>query len=63
MTVYELSRDQMDELKVVYFYGDGTKDGLPDNIVYPWEIPNNIIFGYFSDIDFVDDDFSCSCGG
>lgn len=63
MTVYELSRDQIDELKTEYFYGNETKDNVPDNIIYLWKIPDDIIFEHFNDINFVNDDFCCSCGG
>ena len=60
MLVKDLSKEQLDELKNAYFWGDKTRDGLPDEIISPEQIPDNIIFSYYADVDFVDDDFFCS---
>lgn len=66
-SVYELSRDQLDELKSNYFWGEDTLTipkfdsiGLP--ALFPSDIPNSVIFNYYKDISFVDDDFSCTAG-
>ena len=65
MTVKELNRDQIDELKNNYFWGDETaaipkynSAGLP--ALFPGDIPDSVIFEYYSYIYFVNDDFFCS---
>ena len=65
MTVRELNRDQLDELKWHYFYSDDFDDknirnaeGLP--ILLAGDIPDSIIFAVYDGTDFVNDDFSCS---
>ena len=66
-SVYELSRDQFDELKSNYFWGEDTADipkynsiGLP--ALFPGDIPDDVICKYYSGISFVDDDFSSAPG-
>lgn len=67
-SVYELNRDQLDELKWNYFYSDDYKPCLCKHwhtdelvpVLFPWEIPDEVIFEQFSGISFVDDDFSCT---
>ena len=62
MTVYELNRDQIDELKDAYFWSDDTTEVLEQsNINHPWEIPNEVIYHEYEGICFVPDDFCCSC--
>ncbi len=68
MTVKELNRDQLDELKEAYFWGEETADipkfnhlGLP--ALFAGDIPDNVIFEYFAGIHFVNDDFFCTAGG
>ena len=65
MTVYELNRDQLDELKNAYFWSEETEripklnaQGLP--ALFPGDIPDAVIYRYYVGIDFVNDDFSCS---
>ena len=65
MTVYELTREQLDELKNAYFWGEDTAHipkfnalGLP--ALFPDDIPDSVILRHYSGIDFVPDDFSCS---
>lgn len=66
-TVNELTREQLEELKEVYFWGEETADipkfnsiGLP--ALFPSDIPDEVILEYYSDISFVNDDFSCTAG-
>lgn len=66
-TVYELSRDQLDELKSNYFWGEDTADipkynnvGLP--ALFPGDIPDQTIADYYDGISFVDDDFLSAPG-
>ena len=59
MSVYELTRDQLDELKTAYFYQDEVQDILSEDIIYPEQIPDEVIFNHYDGIVFVDGDFSC----
>lgn len=68
MDVKELSRDQLDELKEAYFWGEDTLEipkynalGLP--ALFPGDIPDAVIFDYYTGIYFVNDDFCCTAGG
>lgn len=70
MTVYELSREQLNELKENYFWSDdyipccykhwNTGDYVP--VLFPHDIPDDIIFNIYDGITFVNDDFCCSMG-
>ena len=63
MTVRELNRDQLDELKWTYCYSDDYdpkivgENGLP--ILFAGDIPDKIIFAVYDGIDFVEEDFFC----
>lgn len=71
-TVHELSRAELDELKESYFYqlindddevpfavNNGDEDDVND-ISYPSDIPDDIIFNHYDGIMFVNDDFFCN---
>lgn len=64
MTVKELNRDQIDELKWMYFYSDEYDEkitngaGLP--CLFAGDIPDAVIFAVYAGIDFVNDDFASS---
>ena len=64
MTVCELNRDQLDELKWNYYYSDDYdpkivgENGLP--ILFAGDIPDRIIFAVYYGIDFVPSDFGCN---
>ena len=60
MTVRDLSREQLDELKTAYFWGEETQNILSDDVISPEQIPDEIIFNYYDGVTFVDDDFFCS---
>lgn len=66
MTVRELNREQLDELKWAYYYSDDYdpkivgENGLP--ILFAADIPDKIIFAVYEGIIFVLDDFWCSQG-
>lgn len=66
MTVYDLSPDQLDELKSAYFWSDDTQetiyggDGLP--VLFPGDIPDDVIYREYDGTLFVNDDFACSAG-
>ena len=63
MTVRELNREQLDELKWAYYYDDNYdekivgENGLP--ILFAGDIPDKIIFAVYHGIDFTEDDFFC----
>lgn len=60
MTVYELTREQLDELKTAYadqLQEDGISWG---ELAASQEIPDDIILEHYAGIEFVPDDFSCS---
>jgi hypothetical protein len=76
MTVRELNQEQLDELKLKIFYLNieneyefsPYKENWDDDIQLDvekarifLEISNETIYKLFEGIDFVDDDFSCSC--
>ena len=78
MSVYELNRDQLDELKESLFWQHLDTDDeqpfaisdpilqkiMPDLLKadFPDEIPDSIIFQVYAGIDFVNDDFFCTAG-
>jgi hypothetical protein len=60
MNVTELNRDQLNELKQAYAEQLAT-DGITwGELAAATEIPDDIIFEHYADIDFVNDDFFCS---
>lgn len=69
-SVYELSQDQLDELKSNLFWSDDFKGchyphwltGEMVPVLFPLDIPNEVIFEHFSGYDFVNDDFCCTAG-
>lgn len=60
MTVHELSREQLDELKAAYFWSDEYKGCFYPHFL-TGDIPDSVIFEEYSGITFVNDDFCCSC--
>lgn len=60
--VQDLNREQLDELKTAYFWQDETQDILPDDITFPEQIPDDIIFEHYDGVCFVPDDFCCTAG-
>lgn len=58
-TVYDLTRDELDELKDALFWSDETDEEILDGIEYPWEIPDDVVLHHFEGISFVEEDFSC----
>ena len=60
MDVRDLTREQLQELKEAYFWQEETRDILGDDITSPEEIPDDVIFQYYEDVVFVNDDFICT---
>ena len=63
-TVYDLNRDQLDELKQTYACQLAEADG--DVLSYgeladTSNIPDDVIFEHYDGVSFTDDDFFCSC--
>lgn len=56
MSVYELSEEQLSELKNSYFYT------VNDSYDYPSEIPDSVVKEHYKDICFANDDFFCTAG-
>lgn len=60
-TVYELSREELDELKEAYIIqlneDGGTSYG---ELLAAHEMPDDIILEHYAGIGFVDDDFFCN---
>jgi NurA-like 5'-3' nuclease len=54
MDVTELSKKQLDELKFTYLYD------VENNYSSVGKITNEVIFKYYSGIDFVKEDFACT---
>lgn len=82
MTVYELNRDQLVELKQHYLetlsdegclnevlYDDAEADEDSEGVSYEELanadelVPDDVVFSNYEDIDFSEDDFSCSADG
>ena len=69
-SVYELSREQLDELKSNYFWSDEyepcfyphwqTGELVP--VIFSGDIPDEVIFEKYGGISFVNDDFGCTAG-
>ena len=64
MTVRELSRDQLNELKQAYAarLAETGEEISYGELVETTEIPDDVIFNHYDGILFTDDDFFCSCG-
>lgn len=59
-TVFDLSRDELNELKEAFFFNDETQSIIENEFTSPLDIPENIIFNHYKEICFVDDDFYCN---
>ena len=59
-TVYDLTPEEMEELKESYFWQDETQDILEDAFNSPDEIPDSIIQEHYSGVMFANDDFFCN---
>ncbi len=63
MTVKELSRAQLNELKDAFYWQEETMHLVPENVFDAEDIPDALIFEYYDGTHFVDDDFFCSAAG
>lgn len=65
MTVHELTAEQFDELRNAYFWSDEAQPkttATGDFATCPEEIADELIYGYYAGIIFVNDDFFCTAG-
>lgn len=59
-SVYELTQDELDELKVELF-NDPEFDEVSDGEVdCPEDIPNDWVLSHWADTNFTEDDFFCN---
>lgn len=59
-TVYDLNREELNELKDSMFWADDTDEEILNGINYYWEIPDEVIYNHYNGISFVDEDFMCN---
>lgn len=65
MTVRDLNREQLDELKEAYaaqLEETGQEVIVYEGLVSALEISDEVIFSHYEGITFSEDDFFCSCG-
>lgn len=60
ITVWDLTPEEMSELKNSYFDQDETQDILPVDITNPEQIPDEIIQAHYDGMTFVKEDFFCN---
>ena len=53
-TVYDLNREELNELKDSMFWADDTDEEILNGINYYWEIPDEVIYNHYNGISFVD---------
>jgi len=67
MTVWQLNKDQMDELKVAYVTGLAINENrspcMSEVANAPDDVADDIIYNLYKDITFSPDDFWCTAGG
>lgn len=61
MTVYDLTKDEIDELKTALFY-EQDADEIFDGIEYYFQIPDDFIYQHYEGVTFVKGDFFCNTG-
>ena len=61
MDVRELNREQLDELKENYVFETMENPSYRD-LAEAYNIADEVIYGYYDGVYFVNDDFCCSCG-
>ena len=59
-TVYDLNREELNELKDSMFWADDADEEILNVINYYWEIPDEVIYNHYNGISFVDEDFMCN---
>ena len=64
MTIHDLNREQLAELKQAYIMEQNSADGVSYNELACADelVTDAEIFAFFGDCEFSEDDFSCSAG-
>lgn len=57
LTVYDLTAEQLKQVKEAFFDQDETQDILPEEITSPEQIPDEIILEHYSEMIFNSEDF------
>lgn len=57
LTVYDLTAEQLKQVKEAFFDQDETQDILPEEITKPEQIPDEIILEHYSEMIFNSEDF------
>jgi len=64
MTIYDLTKEQFEELRESYFWLEDTQDIIEEaGYTCAEEIPDYVIFREYEDCIFSNDDFWCTFGG
>ncbi len=61
-TIEACTPDQLDELRETLFWSDDTDPEILQDIYFPGDVPDWLLFQEFSGILFVNDDFLCTAG-
>lgn len=61
MKVNELNKEQLEELKIDYFYNKLYCTNEQYKYDFFIDIPDEVIFEEYGCFDFVNDDFCCTC--
>lgn len=61
MTVYDLTKEELEELKTALFYEQDEIEVF-QGIQYPSEIPDDFVYQHYDGVTFVKDDFFCNTG-
>lgn len=59
-TVQNCTDDQLDELRAAYFWSDDTDLESLEEIYFPGDVPNWLLFQHYAGVLFTNDDFFCS---
>ena len=61
-TVYELTAEELDELRSNMFWSDEMDEDILGDIDCYSDIPDSAVFAHYDGISFVEDDFFCNTG-
>lgn len=61
MTVHELTRQELDELKENYYWEYVGEDEILGDVTWWTEIDDEVVLEHYDGIDFVKEDFWCNC--
>ena len=61
-TVYELTAEELDELRSNMFWSDDMDEDILGDIDCYSDIPDSAVYAHYDGISFVEDDFFCNTG-